>query len=99
MLLDAFSSERHGGTGESFDWDIALTASGLGIPLILSGGLNPANIRDAISAVGPFAVDVSSGIEERPGKKDPLLMEAFMTEIKSSEGTWVWRLSNMSEKS
>jgi phosphoribosylanthranilate isomerase len=99
MLLDAFSSERHGGTGESFDWDIALMARGLGIPLILSGGLNPANIRDAISAVRPFAVDVSSGIEARPGKKDPLLMEAFMTEIRRSEGTWIWRLSNIFEKS
>jgi len=99
ILLDTFCHGRYGGTGQRFDWDIALTARGLGIPLILSGGLNPANIRDAISAVRPFAVDVSGGIEERPGKKDPLLMEAFMTEIRSSEGRGVWRLSNMSEKS
>lgn len=87
VLLDAFSNERHGGTGQTFGWNIALMARGFRIPLMLSGGLNPSNIKDAISKVKPFAVDVNSGIEERPGKKDPLLMKAFMTEIKKSEGT------------
>lgn len=82
MLLDAFSPERAGGTGQLFDWTIAVTAKGLGIPVILSGGLNPSNIGDAIKKVKPFAVDVNSGIEERPGKKDPVLMEKFMKRIR-----------------
>jgi phosphoribosylanthranilate isomerase len=82
MLLDAFSNERHGGTGQTFDWDIAVTVKGLRIPVILSGGLAPANIGIAISKVTPFAVDVNSGIEERPGKKDPVLMEKLMKRIR-----------------
>jgi phosphoribosylanthranilate isomerase len=86
MLLDAFSHERAGGTGQTFDWDIAVTAKGLNIPVILSGGLNPSNIGDAISKVKPFAVDVNSGIEERPGKKDHLLMKELMREIEALEG-------------
>jgi len=86
VLLDAFSHERHGGTGKTFGWDIAVMAKGFRIPVILSGGLNPSNIVDAILTVNPFAVDVNSGIEERPGKKDPVLMEVFMTEIKNFEG-------------
>jgi len=85
VLLDAFSHERHGGTGKTFGWDIAVMAKGFRIPVILSGGLNPSNIVDAILTVNPFAVDVNSGIEERPGKKDPVLMEVFMTEIKNFE--------------
>ena len=82
MLLDAFSPERAGGTGQTFDWAIAVTAKGLHIPVILSGGLNPSNIRDAVKKVRPFAVDVNSGIEERPGKKDPVLMEKLMKRIR-----------------
>lgn len=85
VLLDAFSHESHGGTGQTFDWDIAVTAKGLRIPVILSGGLNPSNIREAISKVNPFAVDVNSGVEQRPGKKDPLLMEKLMKRIKALE--------------
>jgi phosphoribosylanthranilate isomerase len=83
VLLDAFSHERHGGTGQIFDWDIAVRAKRLRIPVILSGGLNPSNIGDAISMVRPFAVDVNSGIEKRPGKKDPLLMEKLMERIRN----------------
>jgi len=83
VLLDTFSHERHGGTGQIFDWDIAVTAKGMHIPVILSGGLNPSNIRDAIWRVGPFAVDVNSGIEKRPGKKDPDLMAELMERIKA----------------
>jgi phosphoribosylanthranilate isomerase len=84
ILLDAFSHDQQGGTGKPFDWDIALTAKGLHIPVILSGGLKPSNIRDAILKVNPFAVDVNSGIEQWPGKKDPRLMAAVMTAIRNS---------------
>ena len=83
VLLDTFSHERHGGTGQTFDWDIAVTAKEMRIPVILSGGLNPFNIRDAIWKASPFAVDVNSGIEKRPGKKDPDLMTEFMGRIKA----------------
>jgi len=83
VLLDTFSDARHGGTGQIFDWDIAVTAKEMRIPLILSGGLNPSNIREAIWKVSPFAVDVNSGIEKRPGKKDLDLMAEFMERIKA----------------
>jgi len=82
VLLDAFSHERHGGTGQIFAWDIAVTAKRLRIPVILSGGLKPSNIGDAILKVNPFAVDVNSGIERRPGKKDPVLMGNLMKRIR-----------------
>lgn len=81
VLLDTFCHGQHGGTGQPFDWDIAVRVKGLRIPLILSGGLNTANITDAISRVAPFAVDVNSGIEERPGKKDPMLLKRLMEMI------------------
>lgn len=93
VLLDAFSNERHGGTGRAFDWNIALMARGFRIPLMLSGGLNPSNIKDAISKVKPFAVDVNSGIEQWPGKKDPVLMKKLMKRIRDLDkvvtpGSW-----------
>lgn len=84
MLFDTYVEERPGGTGKTFDWDVAVTGKALGIPLILSGGLTPLNIGSAISTVRPFAVDVNSGIEERPGKKDHLLMKKFMGNIRKA---------------
>jgi phosphoribosylanthranilate isomerase len=88
FLFDTYSEEREGGTGKPFDWDLAIKAKGLGAPIILSGGLSPSNIRRAITTVGPYAVDVNSGIEEFPGKKDPLLMKTLMKkiEMKNSGG-------------
>ena len=86
VLLDAFSDDRRGGTGRTFDWEIALRAKGLGIPLILSGGLNPANIEAAVSKTRPFAVDVNSGVEQGPGKKDPLLLAELMKRIRETDG-------------
>jgi len=84
VLFDTYVEERPGGTGKTFDWDVAVTGKALGIPLILSGGLTPLNIGSAISTVRPFAVDVNSGIEERPGKKDHLLMKEFMGNIRKA---------------
>jgi len=82
-LLDTFSKEAYGGTGGSFDWNIAVKAKTLGKPVILSGGLNLANIREAIKVVKPYGVDISSSIESEPGKKDMRLMKQIIEEIKA----------------
>ncbi len=83
LLFDTHSENMRGGTGRTFDWSVATERKTLGVPLILSGGLNPANIAEAITTVRPYAVDVSSGIEERPGKKDHRLMSALMETIRA----------------
>ncbi len=70
-LLDAYVPGASGGTGARFDWTLAVQARDLGHPLILAGGLKPENIADAVHQVRPFAVDVSSGVESAPGRKDP----------------------------
>jgi phosphoribosylanthranilate isomerase len=75
-LLDAHRPGAPGGTGESFDWEL-LTRRRSSVPMILAGGLTPANLGEAISIARPFAVDVASGIESAPGIKDHALMAAF----------------------
>jgi len=82
LLLDTYSQEKAGGTGKTFDWSLALKLKKLQIPVILSGGLGPSNIEEAIRTVKPYAVDVNSGVEERPGKKSPILMKELMGKIK-----------------
>ncbi|MBI4764906.1 MAG: phosphoribosylanthranilate isomerase [Deltaproteobacteria bacterium] len=81
ILLDTFQKGKAGGTGRTFDWALAVKAKETGIPLIMAGGLGPENIQEAITTVKPYAVDVSSGIEKRPGKKDPVLMKQLMRKI------------------
>ena len=77
-LLDAYSPEARGGTGEKFNWDLAVEAQKFGKPIFLAGGLTPANVAAAVKQVQPFAVDVSSGVESAPGKKDPVKVRAFI---------------------
>jgi phosphoribosylanthranilate isomerase len=81
ILLDTFRKGQAGGTGKTFDWSWAIKAKETGIPIILAGGLGPENIQEAISTVKPYAVDVNSGIEKEPGKKDPVLMKQLMEMI------------------
>jgi phosphoribosylanthranilate isomerase len=78
-LLDAYSASAHGGTGERFNWDLAVQAKNLGRPVVLAGGLTPDNVAAAITQVQPFGVDVSSGVESAPGKKDPDKVRAFIS--------------------
>jgi phosphoribosylanthranilate isomerase len=82
-LLDSYVHGIHGGTGETFAWDLAL-AHRRGMPLILSGGLNPANVAEAIAAVRPYAVDVASGVESTVGRKSPDKLQAFAAAVSST---------------
>jgi phosphoribosylanthranilate isomerase len=75
-LLDAHRPGTHGGTGESFDWEL-LADRRSEVPLIVAGGLTPGNVDEAIAITRPFAVDVASGVEAGPGIKDHTLMAAF----------------------
>jgi phosphoribosylanthranilate isomerase len=83
-LLDAYVPGQHGGTGAQFDWDLAVQVGGEGRPVILAGGLNPANVAEAVRQVKPFAVDVSSGVESSPGRKDPEKVRAFVVAAKTA---------------
>ena len=82
LLLDTYSKDKAGGTGKTFDWQLAIKIKKLGIPIILAGGLGPSNIDGAISTVRPYAVDVNSGVEERPGKKSRALMKDLMEKMR-----------------
>ena len=75
FLLDAYVKGRPGGTGEGFDWELIPQSHA---PIILAGGLTPDNARAAIDQVAPWALDVSGGIEIKPGRKDPDKMARFM---------------------
>ena len=83
ILLDAWSRNMHGGTGRAFDWQIAREAvSSAGMPVILAGGLDPDTIGDAVSRVRPWGVDVSSGVETSPGRKDIQRVKRFLEIVK-----------------
>lgn len=86
FLLDAFDPALRGGTGKAFDWKLARQAKKYG-PVILAGGLTPANVRQAIVEVRPFAVDVASGVELAPGIKDPAKLRAFFAEVEEANKT------------
>ncbi|OGS46050.1 MAG: hypothetical protein A2539_03435 [Elusimicrobia bacterium RIFOXYD2_FULL_34_15] len=82
FLLDTFVEDIPGGTGEVFNWDIAIEAKKAGKPIFLSGGLNPENVTEAIKRVEPFAVDACSGIERTPTRKDYDKMLAFVKAVR-----------------
>ena len=84
FLLDAHVEDALGGTGETFNWDLAVRAQEFGRPIFLAGGLTVDNVAEAVAKVQPFAVDVSSGVESEPGKKDPAKMRAFVSAAKGA---------------
>lgn len=83
FLLDTFTPDALGGTGQIFNWDIAIYAKQFG-NIILAGGLTPNNVAEAIRRVQPYGVDVSSGIESKKGKKDHKKMRLFIEKVKSA---------------
>lgn len=83
FLLDAFVAGIPGGTGQNFNWDLAMQAKSFGKPIFLSGGLNPHNVGEAVEKVKPFAVDVASGVERSPKRKDYEKMKEFITKAKT----------------
>jgi phosphoribosylanthranilate isomerase len=85
FLLDTYKAGTAGGTGETFDWALARQAGESG-PIILAGGLNPANVAQAIKAARPAAVDVASGVEAAPGRKDPEKLRAFFKAVHIAVG-------------
>ena len=85
VLLDAHDPIKRGGTGRTVDWTIASDIARQRA-IVLSGGLNAANVADAIAAVRPYAVDVSSGVEAAPGKKDPSKLRAFFAAVRDAHG-------------
>jgi phosphoribosylanthranilate isomerase len=83
FLLDGFQSGLYGGTGRTGDWRLAREARQYG-PVIVAGGLRPDNVAQAISEARPFGIDVASGVESRPGKKDPRALRELMREVEAA---------------
>jgi phosphoribosylanthranilate isomerase len=83
-LLDTYRAGVPGGTGETFEWDFLHGRRRGNVPLILSGGLTPENVLGAVEKVGPYAVDVSSGVESEPGVKDHDKLAAFFAAVEAS---------------
>ncbi|HEX6322275.1 MAG TPA: phosphoribosylanthranilate isomerase [Vicinamibacterales bacterium] len=90
VLLDAVDPERRGGTGQTIDW-IAACEVARRRPVVLAGGLTPANVEEAIARVRPYAVDVSSGVESAPGIKDHARIAAFIDAVRRADaGDTLW---------
>ncbi|MEM2972270.1 MAG: phosphoribosylanthranilate isomerase [Candidatus Bathyarchaeia archaeon] len=85
VLLDSYSPRKYGGTGMVHNWELSKKVREAihPKPLILAGGLTPENVKDAIQTVKPYAVDVSTGVESKPGVKDPEKVEAFIKNAKN----------------
>jgi phosphoribosylanthranilate isomerase len=88
ILLDSRSNGATGGTGTTFDWEAtqgAVQAMSLMVPVIVAGGLTPVNVSEAMRLFQPFGVDVASGVEARPGKKDPEKVRAFVKAVREMD--------------
>jgi len=85
VLLDAYVKGERGGTGHTFDWGVARRVREVVPRLYLAGGLNPSNVAGAVRSVAPFAVDVCSGVESAPGRKDASLMRLFVEAVRRAE--------------
>lgn len=83
FVLDAYKKGAYGGTGKTFDWNVAVRAKAFG-RVILAGGLTPENVADAVRFVRPYGVDVSSGVEARPGKKHERLVREFVAQARNA---------------
>lgn len=88
ILLDAFTTDAFGGTGRTFDWEVARRARELVPKLFLAGGLTTENVSEAVRAVRPFAVDVCSGVETAPGRKSQRLVKNFIEAARIGGKTW-----------
>jgi len=84
LLLDTYSKDSYGGTGKTFNWEIAKGLVEEGFRIFLSGGLNPENVTKAVEEVRPYCVDVSSGVEEKKGIKDHKKVKLFLERAKST---------------
>jgi phosphoribosylanthranilate isomerase len=87
-VLDSGSAESPGGTGERFDWrraQVAVQELGEVLPVVVAGGLTPGNVAQAIHILTPWGVDVASGVEARPGKKDPEKVRAFVKAVRDAD--------------
>jgi len=84
VMLDASHKKLRGGTGQVIDWSVARRVREMGVPLFLAGGLSPENVQEAIVCVDPYAVDVCSALEDRPGKKNLVRVKAFLEAARSN---------------
>lgn len=84
FLLDACSPDQFGGTGRSFNWDLVFGANAFG-SIIIAGGLTPENVAQAVTTLHPFGVDVASGVESKPGKKDYEKMRRFIEAVQRTD--------------
>jgi len=82
ILLDTYVKGIPGGTGKTFNWDVAKKVVFLGYKVFLAGGIDPQNILEAIKEVSPYAIDIASGVELYPGKKDPQKIEKLFKNLK-----------------
>jgi phosphoribosylanthranilate isomerase len=80
FLLDTWHPELAGGTGKSFEWNVAKELA-VDFPIVLAGGLNPSNVKQAVQAASPWGLDISSGLEHAPGEKDFDLVTDFFDSI------------------
>ncbi|MFN3966394.1 MAG: phosphoribosylanthranilate isomerase [Endomicrobiia bacterium] len=83
FLLDTYVPEIEGGTGETFNWEIAIEVKKFNVPIFLAGGLTPENVKEAVMKVQPYAVDVASGVERFPRRKDYNKLRDFITIVRA----------------